>query len=296
MIFSEKDIPAATREKVTAFCRRSRLPQSILVTGAGAKKREKAATELALAALCESPKDGFPCMSCRACRKVKNGTHPDVIRIEPEKDKKSVSIAQVREQVLDSLWIAPNEGNVKVYIFFDAENLSDVIQNAILKTIEEPPDFAFFVLLAASGSPLLPTVLSRVTELSLGEELPSERRGREEEEIKLTASILEAFCRGSEFDLMMAAAPLAKNRALMKKIASRVILAVRDALAGDAAAPLSGCEREAVMLSSFFPPKTLLSLGDAMRTVMARADANANENLLLSAFSAELAALRKQTE
>jgi hypothetical protein len=59
---------------------------------------------------------------------------------------------------------------------------------------------------------------------------------------------------------------------------------------------VAGCEREAVMLSSFFPPKTLLLLGDAMRTVMARADANANENLLLSAFSAELAALRKQTE
>ncbi|MBR5411258.1 MAG: hypothetical protein IK104_11360 [Clostridia bacterium] len=297
MIFSDKEIPASTREKVSAFCRRRRLPQSVLLTGSSAKKREKAALELANAALCESPKaDGQPCLSCAACRKVKAGSHPDIIRVEPEKDHKSVSVVALREQVLESLWIAPNEGNVKVYVFPDADNLSDVIQNALLKTIEEPPAFAMFLFLARSRDNLLPTVLSRVTELTLGDELTAERKGKEEEEIRLAAAILEAFCRGSEYDLMIAAAPMAKNRALMQKIADRVTLAVRDALALGAAEPLSGCEREAILLRKTFPDRTLIAVCEVMALISQRAGSNANENLLLSAFSAELAALREKTE
>ena len=297
MIFADKDFPAATRETVAAFCRRGRLPQSILLTGSGAKKREKAATELAMAAMCEQPKqDGQPCLTCDACRKIKAGAHPDVIRIEPEKDRKTVSVEQVRRQVLETLWIAPNEGKVKVYLFFGAETLSDVIQNALLKTIEEPPAFTMFLLLSRSRDMLLPTVLSRVTELSLGDELTAERKSREETELRLTASVLEAFCRGSEYELMLACAPMMKNRALMQKVADRITVTVRDALAGDAAPPLSGCEREAILLSATFPTSTLLAVCEVMARISARANANANENLLLSAFSAELAALKEKTE
>lgn len=293
MIFSDKTIPASTKEKVRALCERGRLPQSVMLTGGSVRLREKCALELAAAALCRSPERGQPCLKCAACSKVKAGAHPDLVRVMPEKDKKTVPIKAVREQVLEPLWVAPNEAGVKVYLFYAAETLSDVIQNAILKTIEEPPPFAMFVFLCEQREKMLTTVISRVTELHLGDVLAAERPKQEEEEIRIAAGVINALCTGSEYELMLSVSPMVKNRGLMKKIAGKIIVAVRDALAQGACDALSGCEREVLLLHMTYSPPALFEIKEAMEKISAWAQANANENLLISEFSSMLSKIRK---
>lgn len=293
MIFSDKSIPAATKEKVWALCERKRLPQSVMLTGGSVKMREKSGLELSAAALCRSPEKGQPCGKCSACSKVKAGTHPDLIKVMPEKDKKTVSIKTVREQVLEPLWVAPNEADTKVYLFYNAETLSDVIQNAILKTIEEPPPFTMFILLSEQREKMLTTVISRVTELNLGDVLTAERKNKEEEETGIAAGMINALCAGSEYELMLAMAPMIKNRGLMKKIAEKIIVVVRDALADGACAPLSGCEREAMLLEMTYSTPALFEIKEAMEKIASWSQSNANENLLISEFSSILSKIRK---
>ena len=284
MIFTDPTIPASTRELVYRLLRRDRLPQSVLLTGGSARLREKSALELAASVFCLSPKEGQPCGKCAACRKLKAGSHPDFIRVLPEPDRKTVSVKVMRQTVLDGLWIAPNEAQAKVYYFPNADELSELVQNALLKTIEEPPDFCVFVLDAAQKETLLPTVLSRVTEFPLGDLKEGERKATADSVASAAAGLVRALCRGTEFDLLLAAAPMVKNRAMMKKVADKLVLVVRDALAAGAGKPLSGLENEALLLGASFDRRGLLQIKSAMDRIVACAAANANENLLISQF------------
>ena len=292
MIFTDPTIPAATRELVYRLLRRDRLPQSVLLTGGSARLREKAALELAASVFCLSPKEGQPCGKCAACHKLKAGAHPDLVKVLPEPDRKTVSVKVLRETVLDGLWIAPNEAQAKVYYFPNADELSELVQNALLKTIEEPPEFCVFLLDAAQKEPLLPTVRSRVTEFPLGDLKEGERKAAADAAAAAAGGIVKALCRGTEFDLLLAAAPMVKNRAMMKKVADKLVLVVRDALAEGAGEPLSGLQSEALLLGATFESKGLLKIRAAMDRIVECAAANANENLLISQFVSLLAQIK----
>ena len=118
MLFDFPEVPQTTKARIRSLAAKNRLPQSVLLTGGSEKLREKCALELAGAVICENKQNGAPCGRCAACRKLKAGSHPDVIPVRPEKDKKNVSVAAVRELVLDRLYVAPNEAPDKVYIFY----------------------------------------------------------------------------------------------------------------------------------------------------------------------------------
>lgn len=294
MLFGANEIPAQTRARVNALAERGRLPQSVLLTGGSEKLREKCAMELAGAVMCENRKNGAPCGKCPACIKLKAGTHPDLIAVKPAKDRKTVSIDQVRSLVLDTLYLAPNEAENKAYLFYGAEELSPLIQNALLKTIEEPPPYAMFLFLCDQRDQLLNTVVSRVTEFSLGDVLTAERKNKEEEISNIAAGYVKALCGGNEYDIMKSTAPLAKNRALMKKVAERIILIVRDAAAFPAGEIMSGCEEAAVALHGAFDAPALFALKEAMEKIASWAAANANENLMQTLFSSMGAELLKK--
>ena len=106
-----------------------------------------------------------PCMTCRDCRKVMSGSHPDVITID-DPEKKSVSVELIRQLQADA-YIRPNEAERKVYLIPRAMDMTDAAQNALLKLMEEPPSYAVFLLLTDNGEKLLPTVRSRCAELRL---------------------------------------------------------------------------------------------------------------------------------
>ncbi len=107
-----------------------------------------------------------PCMKCVSCRKALSKNHPDIISVTHEKPG-SIGIDEIRAQVINDVGIRPYESPYKIYIINDADKLTLQAQNALLKTIEEPPAYAVILLLADNPDALLPTITSRCVLLSL---------------------------------------------------------------------------------------------------------------------------------
>lgn len=289
MLFSSPEIPEETGKTVNSLSRRERLPQSVMLTGGSDPLRRKCALELAMAANCTDLRDGQPCMKCSDCVKIKAGSHPDVTFVLPEKDRKTVSRETVKAQVMEKLYVAPNEAKNNVFIFPDADELSPIIQNMLLKSIEEPPEYDMFIFECGQRENMLETVVSRCTEFPLGDALASKSKKEDEKITDIACGIADAVCGGSEYDIMLACSPMVKNRAMMKKTAAKIVLIVRDAMAESSGTPLlSGCEKQAVALSVHFSVVQLLKIKSAMDDIIRFAEMNANENLLISKFSSML--------
>ena len=130
----------------------------LFLGGAGAGKRLIANT-FAKALQCEGEKR--PCDSCKSCHAFNHGNHPDVIYFQPLKNGKTYTIEDVREQLLETVDLKPFQYEKKIYIIEKADTLNIQSQNALLKTLEEPPAHAVFLLLAERAEAFLPTILSR---------------------------------------------------------------------------------------------------------------------------------------
>ncbi len=123
------------------------------------------ADAFSMALQCER-QDGDPCMECRSCRQALGLNQPDIIRVTHEKPK-TVSVRDIREQLNDDIVIRPYSSKRKVYIVDDAEMMNQQAQNALLKTIEEPPSYAVILLLTNNAEGFLPTIRSRCVMLGL---------------------------------------------------------------------------------------------------------------------------------
>ncbi|MBR2188167.1 MAG: DNA polymerase III subunit delta' [Eubacterium sp.] len=123
------------------------------------------ASLFAMDLLCESGGDD-PCLTCPSCAKMLSGNHPDVIYVTHEKPG-SIGVDDIRSQLVDTVDIRPYESAYKIYIIDEAEKLTPSAQNAMLKTIEEPPSYVVIILLAENPDILLPTIQSRCVTLSL---------------------------------------------------------------------------------------------------------------------------------
>lgn len=93
-------------------------------------------------------------------------THPDYKYIEKLEDKKDLSVEQIREELNENIYEKPVASNNKIYIINDAQNLNLTAQNALLKTLEEPPSYVKIILISNNLSKFLPTILSRVNKIS----------------------------------------------------------------------------------------------------------------------------------
>ena len=107
-----------------------------------------------------------PCGKCRSCIQAESGNQPDIIHVTHEKPN-SIGVDDVREQLVDDIVIKPYSSKYKIYIIDEAEKLTVQAQNAILKTIEEPPAYAVIIFLTNNAGVFLPTILSRCVMLSL---------------------------------------------------------------------------------------------------------------------------------
>ncbi len=141
---------------------RGALTHALLFTGSG--DLTAAATYAAAAFQCTSSTQR-PCGQCEACRKVREGIHPDVIVAE-DPEHKNLSVDVVRS-IRSDAWIVPNEGSRKVYIFPDCSILTETGQNILLKLVEEGPPYAAFCFCAENAAVILPTLRSRCVELKL---------------------------------------------------------------------------------------------------------------------------------
>ena len=155
---------AHIKESLSAAAQRDQFSHFYLLSGPKGSGRHTLAKILTAAMLCTGGGEA-PCGACPQCRKALSGSHPDVITVD-DPEKKTVPVDLVR-QARDDMFIRPNEGKRKLYIFPRAQDLGLPGQNALLKVLEEPPAYGVFLLLTDNPEKLLPTVRSRCTELKL---------------------------------------------------------------------------------------------------------------------------------
>ncbi len=106
------------------------------------------------------------CGECVSCKQMASGNHPDMKFVTHEKPA-TISVDDIRTQINADIAVRPYAGRYKIYIVDEAEKMNEQAQNALLKTIEEPPAYGIIILLTSNLSGLLPTILSRCTVLTL---------------------------------------------------------------------------------------------------------------------------------
>lgn len=156
---------------------RGTVPPSLLFAGPAGIGKRRVAIALAQTLNCPTPvstgqieRDG--CGECASCRRIARGSHPDVLVLQPG-ETGSIRIEPVRDAI-ERAGYRPFEGRRRVVIVDDADGLVPAAQNALLKTLEEPPSTSVFVLVSAIPDALLPTVLSRCPRLRFGPLTPAE--------------------------------------------------------------------------------------------------------------------------
>ena len=155
---------------------RDSLPPALLLAGPAGVGKRRTAVAVAQALNCLQPVttgSGIDaCGECASCRRIERGVHPDVIMIEPG-DTGAIKVEQVRDAI-DRAGYRPFEARRRAVIVDEADAMVPAAQNALLKTLEEPPSASVFLLVSSMPDALLATVLSRCPRLRYGVLAPSE--------------------------------------------------------------------------------------------------------------------------
>lgn len=142
-----------------------KVSHAYIINGERSSGKEFVARVFAMALQCE--KGGTePCEECRSCRQALSDNHPDIIFVTHEKPN-TISVNDIRSQVNGDVAVRPYSGRYKVYIVNEAEKMGVEAQNALLKTLEEPPEYVVILLLTSNVNILLPTILSRCVLLNM---------------------------------------------------------------------------------------------------------------------------------
>lgn len=166
-----------------------------IIAAPDAEQRQSKALELACYFLC-GERDGRPCLRCVSCKNVLNGFHPDLIDIvrksdDKGKQKREIQVEQIRRMAADA-YVRPTQAEKKVYLIRDADAMNIQAQNAALKILEEPPEYAVFILCVESVEALLPTVRSRCALIRLAGTKAGEESAFAQEYLRLAAQKDEA--------------------------------------------------------------------------------------------------------
>ena len=154
-------------EKIRHQLRESITKQSIshayILAGDKGIGKSKIAREFAMELICEKHTG---CGECPACRQFLADAYPDFFYMNAE-GKESIGIDRIRESIVNDVTIRPYHGKVKIYVIDEADKMTVGAQNALLKTIEEPPEYVVILLLVRNMSLLLETIRSRCIKLLL---------------------------------------------------------------------------------------------------------------------------------
>jgi len=175
-----------------------KVSHAYLFQGEAGSGKRMMADAFAMALQCEA--GGVEgCGTCHSCHQAISRNHPDIIYVTHEKPN-SIGVDEIRDQLVNDIQIKPYNGKYKIYIVAEAEKMTIQAQNALLKTLEEPPAYGVILLLTRNASVLLDTIRSRCVLLNV-KPVPDEKVKRylmENLEIPdYQADICVAFAQGN---------------------------------------------------------------------------------------------------
>ncbi len=262
--------------QVVSSVKQGNFPHGVLVECQNGNEGEDFARFIANALVCTG--DNKPCSVCPDCIKAQGKGHPDIFETDGIKGKsKSFTVDAVRE-IRDDAFVIPNESDKKIYILKNGHNMNEQAQNAILKILEEPPSYVYFIIVTESKSTMLETVLSRVQVYSL----LSDEGVITDKEASAVKKIVGAILNINELALMEQTAVFQKNNQFAKSVLILLTEVFRDALVKK-----NGFLREfrfpeeTNSLCKSLTAKSLLQLISACDELITSIDRNCNNNLLL---------------
>lgn len=143
------------RDVLMSALEKGRIGHAYLFSGPRGVGKTTTARLIAMTVNCEH--EFKPCGECQSCRLIKSGAHPDVVEIDAASNNSVDDVRDLREKV----GLASMRGGKKVYILDEAHMMSRGAFNALLKTLEEPPEHVIFILATTEPEKILPTILSR---------------------------------------------------------------------------------------------------------------------------------------
>ncbi len=143
------------------------IPHALLITGAAGVGKMALSARIACSMLCRQPNDdGLACGSCKACRMLAGGGHPDLVLLQNDEDSLQIKVDQVRE-LIHSLNLTAAMSGYRVALIKDAERMNTNAANALLKTLEEPGGKTVLILCSAHPGRLPATIRSRCQQLHM---------------------------------------------------------------------------------------------------------------------------------
>ncbi|WP_024866152.1 DNA polymerase III subunit [Butyrivibrio sp. FCS014] len=180
-----------------------KISHAYIISGEKDSGKEFIAGIFAKALLCENREDrnGYheACNKCPSCIKAMSGSHPDLITLVPEKPT-SIGVDDIRVKIRDDVMIKPYESRYKIYIIPEGEKMTPAAQNALLKTLEEPPSYIVIIILTSNINAFLPTIISRCIVLPMKPALDDSIRKflmEQQGVVDYKASLCAAFARGN---------------------------------------------------------------------------------------------------
>lgn len=258
-------------------------PHGVLIECEDEEMSLKLAKTAATALLCVSePK---PCGECPACRKAMGGNHPDIFETDGRTKKSDAFTVDSVREIRSNAFIVPNEADAKVYILKNGQNMNEHAQNAILKILEEPPLYVYFIILTTQKSKMLETVLSRVSVYSL----TASNQSITDDEKEYVKEFVAAILSPNELKLMEHTSKYIKNNRLAGKILELLSGVCLDALkqkngfSGD-----FGFSEEVSALCASLTAKSLMNLVSTCNELCLSVKRNINNNLLMVRMCYEL--------
>ena len=289
MNFDGIEISTQLQGLLSAAVEAGRLPHTIILEGGSENDRLGLARLLARVHVCSG--ENIPCGVCPDCVKAGKGFHPDIFEaLATEGNKDPLKVDAVRE-IRSSAFVYPNEAARRVFILHNMNFANEQAQNALLKILEEPPEYVRFVLTCPVSSSLLGTILSRAAVYSLGQQLGDSLNEKHSAACEKAGSVAKALVSPNEFDLMRETGVFEKDAELMTLVLGQLRLIFRDAAAkkqSSSASVLSASPEQASLLARSLTTAQLVRLIDVVGELERAQALNANKTLLVTRFCSQL--------
>lgn len=302
-----------------------RMSHSFLIYGEKGLGKKAMADYLAMLLVCES--DEKPCGKCRSCRNAAAHAHPDIIYAEHSGKMGGFSVDTVRNICTDA-YIRPNNSDIKIYMFTDADNITVQAQNSLLKLIEEPPVYAYFIFTVSDKNIILETIRSRLISLGASEVTREEavsaledngvlteeadsavsvfggnigmcldyiRTDELKSSVDLTKKITDCIINRDEYGLLRNLTDASADKGLLRSVLTMTDRIIRDALASRyVTESITGCYKDgAHRLSESLTVRACENMHRALDRAYSLIDKNVNIKLIVSTLCGELSTYRQ---